>query len=80
MSRFFFDLAHSGDVYHDAHGTDLASIHEVSDRAFEIVRRLVIGAKSRDVVCTVRDINGKELMQVRIEWTAERPEGPGKSR
>ncbi|WP_430694992.1 DUF6894 family protein [Mesorhizobium montanum] len=67
MSRFFFDLTHSGDVYHDARGTNLPGLREAKERAFEIVRRLVVGANSRDVVCTIRDITGGELMQIRIE-------------
>ncbi|MBZ9819729.1 DUF6894 family protein [Mesorhizobium sp. CA4] len=67
MARFFFDVSHSGDVYHDARGANLPGLKEAKERAFEVARRLVIGGKDRDVVCTIRDITGSELMQLRIQ-------------
>jgi hypothetical protein len=70
MARFFFDVSHSGDVYHDAHGINLPD-PKAKERAFEIVRKLV-EVKAGDVVCSVRDINGKQLMQIKVEWKGPR--------
>ncbi|WP_027170141.1 hypothetical protein [Mesorhizobium sp. WSM3224] len=67
MPKFFFDLSHSGDVYHDAQGTNVPGLTEAKERAVEIVRRLIVGAKADDAVCTIRDINGRELVKIRIE-------------
>lgn len=68
MPRFFFDLSHSGEVYHDARGTSLKGPLQAQDRAFEIVRRFAAVAaahgESRDLVCTIRDAGGHEVMKV----------------
>ncbi|WP_176480126.1 hypothetical protein [Mesorhizobium sp. WSM3859] len=52
---------------------------EAKERAFEIARRMLLSAKTRDVVCTIRDITGRELMHIRIECVvsaeADIPEG-----
>ncbi|WP_430699586.1 DUF6894 family protein [Mesorhizobium captivum] len=68
MPRFFFDLSHNGEVYHDARGTSLKSPLEAQDRAFEIVRRFATApaahGDSGDLMCTIRDAGGHELMKV----------------
>lgn len=68
MPRFYFDLSHSGEVYHDAGGTNLPTPLAAQDRAIEIVRRFVAvpttHGETRDIVCTVRDIGGREVMKV----------------
>ncbi|MDX8527018.1 hypothetical protein RFM68_21190 [Mesorhizobium sp. MSK_1335] len=71
MPRFFFDLSDTGDVYHDARGALLPGIESAKERALEMVRKLVAGppaTKYRDLVCTVRDFNGGQIMQIRIEF------------
>lgn len=66
MPRFFFDVSDRGDVYHDARGMILSSYTAARERAFDIVRKL--GPRDdKDVVCTVRDVGGRALMEVRIE-------------
>ncbi|WP_407046049.1 DUF6894 family protein [Mesorhizobium abyssinicae] len=64
MPRYFFDLSHSGDVYHDAQGTMFRSPRDAQERAFEIVRRLAAHSETRDVVCAVRDASGHELISI----------------
>ncbi|CDX11958.1 hypothetical protein LCM4577_23280 [Mesorhizobium sp. LCM 4577] len=66
MLRFHFDLAYGGDVYHDAMGTALPDVKKAKDRAFEIVSKLV-EKKCQDIACTVRDANGKRLMQITVD-------------
>ncbi|WP_430702194.1 DUF6894 family protein [Mesorhizobium captivum] len=43
MPRFFFDLADTGDVYHDARGAMLLGTESAKERALEMVRKLVAG-------------------------------------
>lgn len=64
MPRYFFDLSHSGDVYHDAQGTMFRGPRDAKERAFEMVRRLAAHPEPRDIVCTVRDAFGHELMSI----------------
>jgi hypothetical protein len=71
MPRFHFDLAYGGDVYHDATGTSLPDEKQAKDRAFEIVRRLAASARSQDIVCTLRDVNGALLMKIRVNDGSE---------
>ena len=74
--RFFFEISDSGDVYHDARGVMLLGVESAKDRALEIIRRLLAkppGTERREVVCTVRDVNGLQLMQIRVEFGL--PEG-----
>jgi hypothetical protein len=66
MARFYFDLSHDGDVYHDALGKDLKGLKEAKETAFEIVRRLSAGTSTHDVICTLRDINGVQLLQISV--------------
>lgn len=71
MPRFFFDLADTGDVYHDARGAMLLGTESAKERALEMVHKLVAGpppTKYRDLVCTVRDMTGSQIMQIRIEF------------
>ncbi|RWL42182.1 MAG: hypothetical protein EOR60_26365 [Mesorhizobium sp.] len=68
MPRFFFDLAYGGDVYHDAKGTYLPKVVRAKDRAFDMVRKMTVDAKGQDdVVCTVRNSNCTQLMQITIQ-------------
>ncbi|MDG4873696.1 hypothetical protein P9273_01130 [Mesorhizobium sp. WSM4935] len=69
MARYFFELSHSGDVYHDARGKELLGLKEAKERAFEIARRMLLNAKTSDIVCTVRDITGRQLLQIRVQCT-----------
>lgn len=71
MPRFFFDLSDTGDVYHDTRGALLLGTESAKERALEMVRKLVAGpppTEYRDVVCTVRDFDGRQIMQFRIEF------------
>jgi hypothetical protein len=71
MPRFFFEISDTGDVYHDSHGIMLHGAEATKERAFEMVRKLPAGPPPtgyRDLACTVRDITGNRLMEVRIEF------------
>ncbi|WP_278164846.1 hypothetical protein [Mesorhizobium sp. WSM4976] len=71
MPRFFFDLSDTGDVYHDARGALLLGAESAKERAMEMVRKLVAGPPPpgyRDLACTVRDFDGNQIMQIRIEF------------
>lgn len=71
MPRFFFDLWDTGEVYHDAQGTLLLGPESAKERALEMVRKLVAGpppSRYCDVVCTVRDFEGTQIMLIRIEF------------
>ncbi|CDX15213.1 putative Glutamate dehydrogenase leucine dehydrogenase [Mesorhizobium sp. ORS 3324] len=71
MPHFFFDISDTGDVYHDARGALLPGTETAKERALEMVRKLVTGpspTRYRDLVCTVRDIDGSQIMQIRIEF------------
>lgn len=71
MPHFFFDISDTGDSYHDARGALLPGTETAKERALEMVRKLVAGpppTKYRDLVCTVRDMNGTRIMQIRIEF------------
>ncbi|RWL45255.1 MAG: hypothetical protein EOR60_15010 [Mesorhizobium sp.] len=66
MPRFFFDLSDGEDVYHDASGATLPSFAIAKERALDIVRKL--GPRGdKDVICTVRDRDGRSLMKITIE-------------
>lgn len=71
MPHFFFDICDTGDVYHDARGVLLPGTESAKERALEMVRKLVAGpppTKYRELVCTVRDMNHSQIMQIRIEF------------
>jgi len=71
MPRFFFEISDTGDVYHDASGALLAGTETAKERALDMVRKLVAGPppdRYRELVCTVRDIAGTQIMQIRIEF------------
>ncbi|RVD57436.1 hypothetical protein EN828_04550 [Mesorhizobium sp. M2D.F.Ca.ET.185.01.1.1] len=65
MARFFFDISYGGDVYHDAHGSSLKGQREAMEGAFDIVRKLMAEVKPTDLVCTVRDAGGHQIMQIK---------------
>ncbi|PBC01709.1 hypothetical protein CK220_23995 [Mesorhizobium sp. WSM3860] len=70
MPHFFFDVSDTGDVYPDARGVLLPGSESAKERALEIARKMVAGrplTQYRGPVCTVRDPNGTQLMQIRIE-------------
>ncbi|RWB65439.1 hypothetical protein [Mesorhizobium sp.] len=68
MPRFFFDVSEKSEVYHDAQGIILPSFGAAKDRALAIVRKLeTIPHADDDLVCTVRDVGGHQLLQIRIQ-------------
>ncbi|PBB83573.1 hypothetical protein [Mesorhizobium sp. WSM3876] len=68
MPRFFFDVSEKDEVYHDANGTVLPSFGAARERALAIVRKLEPNPRSEDdLVCTVRDLGGRQLLQIRIQ-------------
>ncbi|WP_415926981.1 DUF6894 family protein [Mesorhizobium argentiipisi] len=69
MPTFFFDVSDAGDVYHDAHGTSLPSEEAAKIRGFAIVSKLMLQkgrTEGDDVVCTIRDITGHQIMQIAL--------------
>ncbi|UCI10677.1 DUF6894 family protein [Mesorhizobium sp. B1-1-8] len=71
MRRFFFDITDTGEVYHDARGATLPGSASAKERAFDIVRKLMTGplrTEHCDLGCTVRDVDGNQLMQIRIAF------------
>ncbi|TGT63703.1 hypothetical protein EN813_010045 [Mesorhizobium sp. M00.F.Ca.ET.170.01.1.1] len=68
MPRFFFDVSEKAEVYHDAQGIILPSFGAAKDRALAIVRKLETTPRTDDdLVCTVRDVGGRQLLQIRFE-------------
>ncbi|WP_127220384.1 hypothetical protein [Mesorhizobium sp. M1E.F.Ca.ET.063.01.1.1] len=68
MPRFFFDVSEKADVYHDASGIILPSFGAARERALAIVRRLEATPRAEDdLVCTVHDIGGRRLLQIRFQ-------------
>ncbi|WP_411969599.1 DUF6894 family protein [Mesorhizobium sp. CA10] len=64
MARFFFDLSHGGDVYHDARGDTFKSSAQAKARALDLLRRFPAG--DRDLICTIRDAFGHSVANVSI--------------
>ncbi|RAZ90171.1 hypothetical protein DPM33_15190 [Mesorhizobium hawassense] len=64
MPRFFFDLAYGGDTYQDAQGTSLHDLKLARQRAVALAYRTAAEAKSHDIVCTVRDVTGRQVLQI----------------
>ncbi|TIN18947.1 MAG: hypothetical protein E5Y51_08060 [Mesorhizobium sp.] len=67
MPRFFFDVSEKEDVYHDASGIMLPTFGAARERALAIVRRLKATPREDDLVCTVRDIGGRRLLEIRFQ-------------
>ncbi|RUW53859.1 hypothetical protein EOA32_07845 [Mesorhizobium sp. M1A.F.Ca.ET.072.01.1.1] len=67
MPRFFFDVSEKADVYHDACGIMLPTFGAARERALAIVRRLKATPREDDLVCTVRDIGGRRLLEIRFQ-------------
>ncbi|RWE34447.1 hypothetical protein [Mesorhizobium sp.] len=67
MPRFFFDVSEKAEVYH-AQGIILPSFGAAKDIALAIVRKLETTPRADDhLVCTVRDVGGRQLLQIRFE-------------
>ena len=62
--KFFFDFSNGGDIYHDGRGTYLKGRHEAMEGAFDSVRKLMAEVKPTDLVCTVRDSGGHQIVQI----------------
>ncbi|CDX21325.1 hypothetical protein MPL3356_350059 [Mesorhizobium plurifarium] len=62
--RFFFDLSYGGDTYHDAQGMNLRDVALAKQMADNMARKLALEPKTQDVTCTVRDVTGKQVLQI----------------
>ncbi|TPJ30157.1 hypothetical protein [Mesorhizobium sp. B2-7-2] len=65
MPRFFFDLCHGGDVYHDARGGTFKGFVQAKATALDLLRRFPAG--DRDLTCTIRDTFGRSVANVSIK-------------